>query len=74
MTTSVPGNGKTLADSYGGVVAALNELRRKQGLAYKAYDSSFAGIVEAIRDLSVLLVMPTMVSFRLVGRLRGWRR
>ena len=36
------------------MVGALNELRRRQGLAYKAYDSSFAGIVEAIKDLGIL--------------------
>ena len=54
MTTIVPGNFSSLVDSYGGIVAAINQLRSKQGLAYKAYDSSFQGVVEAIRDLQVL--------------------
>ena len=54
MTTIVPGNFGSLVNSYGGIVAAINQLRSKQGLAYKAYDSSFQGVVEAIRDLQVV--------------------
>lgn len=53
-TTPAPGHLVALSDSYGGIVGALNELRRRQGLAYKYYESNFAGIVEAIRDLSIL--------------------
>ena len=54
MTTSVPGNLIALADSYRGIVNAFNVIRQQQGLAYKSYDASFAGIVEAVKDLSIL--------------------
>ena len=51
MTQIVPSNLISLADSYEGVIGAFNELRSRQGLAYKSYPSSFAGIVEAVKDL-----------------------
>ena len=54
MTTSVPGNLIALADSYRGIVNAFNVIRQQQGLAYKSYDASFAGVVEAVKDLSIL--------------------
>ena len=54
MTTTVPGNLIALSDSYKGIVNAFNIIRQQQGLAYKTYDASFAGIVEAVRDLSIL--------------------
>ena len=53
-TTPIPGRLSQYADSYGGIVAALVELRVRQGLAYKAYDPNFAGIIEAIRDLAII--------------------
>lgn len=52
--TPVPGKLKKQADSYGGIVAALVELRQRNGLGYKAYDSSFHGIIEALLDLGIL--------------------
>ena len=54
MTTSVPGNLIALSDSYRGIVNAFNVIRQQQGLAYKSYDASFAGIVEAVKDLAIL--------------------
>ena len=54
MTTSVPGNLKSLADSYGGIIGAINQLRISQGLGVKTYDASYHGIIQALLDLNKL--------------------
>ena len=52
--TPIPGKLKQQADSYGGIVAALVKLRERNGLGYKAYDSNFQGIIEALTDFAIL--------------------
>ena len=54
MTTSVPGNLIGLSDSYRGIVNAFNAIRQQQGLAYRSYDASYAGIAEAVRDRAIV--------------------
>ena len=39
-------------ESYGGVVAALNDQLTSQGAVNKSYPSTFAGIIAAIEDLT----------------------
>ncbi|MEK9639425.1 MAG: hypothetical protein VW299_01635, partial [Alphaproteobacteria bacterium] len=52
--------GLRYAQSYGGIVSALQDLQASKGDALKAYPNNFAGIIAAIEDLQKYLTEGTL--------------
>ena len=52
MTTYNPSTLSKYADSYGGIIAAFQQIREEQGWAPKVYPQNYKGIIDAIRDLT----------------------